>query len=72
MLTEENHCIPPDKYDYLKDHRFDCYPPPSAEKQYETYMKQLKFNCPCPPEKGCKCEENKDLYIPPNTCNPCS
>jgi len=55
QLTEETQCIPPNQYDYLKDHRFDCYNPPDAEKQYETWRKQLKFRCPCPEE----CPEKK-------------
>ncbi|ODN06377.1 EF-hand domain-containing protein 1 [Orchesella cincta] len=43
-------CIPYEKYHQKKAVRFDCYNPPDADRQYETFMKQAKFNCPCPPK----------------------
>jgi len=47
---EDPPCIPPEKYNDYKEHRFDCFNPPDADKQYDTYQRQVRFNCSCPPE----------------------
>lgn len=45
-LTEKEE---PEDYQILRQHRFDCYNPPSLEKQMDIHQKRVRFNCPCPP-----------------------
>jgi len=49
MEDENTPCIPLEKYEQKKAVRFDCFNPPDADRQFETFTKQSKFNCPCPP-----------------------
>jgi hypothetical protein len=50
IFEEEAHKVSDDQYYKLKERRFDCFNPPDADQQYETYQKNLRFKCPCPPE----------------------
>jgi hypothetical protein len=80
VTCEEPQRIKPEEYYPLKQHRFDCYNPPTKEQELETHMKRLQFFCPCPQGEPCKCDSKKETQSPNsigacrncvNTCGSC-